>query len=235
MVKRMDLAVFLNSIPAPLVLLVVLLLVGIESLGVPLPGETAVIIAVLASRNPSSDLEPWMVAVAAATGAVIGDSIGYRLGYVLGNRLLDWLCRRFPRHVNAIRIDYFRHLMSRWGWPVVFFGRWVAILRILCGPLAGISRMHYRRFLAANVAGGVSWATSVTVIIWTLGAAAEAWITRASWIILAIMMGLSLIITFSLDRLMDAKATEFQRAREPGQGTLPEHAAPGLGAETGDQ
>ena len=74
----------------------------------------------------------------------------------------------------------------------MFFGRFIALLRIFAGPLAGSLRMPYGRFLAANACGGIIWATGITYLIWFLGVAAEKWLSRLSWLglVAAVLVGL---------------------------------------------
>lgn len=182
---------WLSDIPPVAVLLVVFLVVAVESLGVPLPGETVLIAATLIAA--SSGLNPVLVAAAAAGGAILGDSIGYWVGKRYGRRLLSVLNRRFPKHVGPKRLGAAVHLMHRWGPWAVFFGRFVAVLRIFSGPLAGMFRMTYPHFLVANAAGGIAWAALVVTIVTILGSAATEFLHRFSWAALA-LAGLAAVI-----------------------------------------
>ena len=91
-------------------------------------------------------------------------------------------------------------VFTRYGVWAVFFGRFIALLRILAGPLAGSLRLPYFRFLAANVCGGIVWATGITYLIWYLGVAAEKWMSRASWIALVVAVLVGLLITLLIRR-----------------------------------
>lgn len=182
---------WLSGIPPVAVLLVVFLVVAVESLGVPLPGETVLIAATLIAA--SSGLNPVLVAVAAAGGAILGDSIGYWVGKRYGRRLLSVLNRRFPKHVGPKRLGAAVHLMHRWGPWAVFFGRFVAVLRIFSGPLAGMFRMTYPHFLVANAAGGIAWSALVVTIVTLLGSAATEFLHRFSWAALA-LAGLAAVV-----------------------------------------
>ena len=84
-------------------------------------------------------------------------------------------------------------VFTRHGAWAVFFGRFIALLRIFAGPLAGSLRMPYGRFLAANASGGIIWATGITYLIWFLGVAAEKWLSRVSWLglVAAVLVGLA--------------------------------------------
>jgi membrane protein DedA with SNARE-associated domain len=87
-------------------------------------------------------------------------------------------------------------LFNRWGVRAVFFGRFIALLRILAGPLAGALKMHYPRFLAANVSGAICWAGGTTALVYFAGMAAERWMERFSWIglVIAVVGGLGAAI-----------------------------------------
>ncbi|HEU4362247.1 MAG TPA: DedA family protein, partial [Mycobacterium sp.] len=182
----MTVDVFLESIPPMLVYVVVGAVVGVESLGVPLPGELMLVGAALLSSRHDLAVHPAGVGAAAVVGAVIGDSIGYAIGRRLGMPLFDWLGRRFPRHFGPGHVALAERLFARWGSLAVFFGRFIALLRILAGPLAGALKMHYRRFLAANVCGAVCWAGGTTALVYFAGLAAEHWLARFSWIALVV-------------------------------------------------
>jgi membrane protein DedA with SNARE-associated domain len=134
--------------------------VGVESMGVPVPGETALVIgAVLAAQGR---LAPWGVALAAWAGAVTGDNIGYFVGRRFGDRLVRLPVLRLV--YDQRRIAVADRFFARWGVLAVFFGRFVALLRILAGPLAGIHRMPWTHFVVANAAGGAVWVAAITTI-----------------------------------------------------------------------
>lgn len=177
---------FLIMIPPLVVYLAVGLVVGVESLGVPLPGEIVVVSAALLSSRHELAVSPLWIAVAATTGAVVGDSIGYGIGRRYGMGLFAWAGRKLPRHLGPSHVGAAERLFARWGVLAVFFGRFVALLRIFAGPLAGALRMHYRRFLVANVLGGICWAAGTTFAVHLLGIVAERWLQRFSWIGLAV-------------------------------------------------
>ena len=136
-------------------LVLLFLLVAIESAGIPLPGETALITAAVLAHDHFGI--QWVIVVAAA-GAIVGDNIGYWLGRVGGRKLLDRfeLTRRYAERVLPPAERFFK----RHGGKTVFFGRFVAFLRVTSAWLAGISRMHWWEFAAWNAAGGIIWATA---------------------------------------------------------------------------
>jgi membrane protein DedA with SNARE-associated domain len=134
---------------------VVGLLTGFEAVGLPLPGETALIAAGVYAGD-TGRLSIVTVVAAAAAGAIIGDNIGYLIGRTLGGRAL----RRWGPRIGLTEDRQLlgRYLFVRHGAKVVLFGRFVAVLRTLAALLAGANRMSWPRFLAANAAGGLLWA-----------------------------------------------------------------------------
>jgi membrane protein DedA with SNARE-associated domain len=176
----------LQSIPPLAVYGLVGAVVGIESLGIPLPGEIVLVSAALMSSRHELAVNPIGVGAAAVIGAVIGDSIGYAIGRRLGLPLFDRLGRRFPNHFGPGQVKFAERLFDRWGARAVFFGRFIALLRIFAGPLAGALKMRYARFLLANVSGALCWAVGTTALVYYAGMAAERWLTRFSWIALVV-------------------------------------------------
>jgi undecaprenyl-diphosphatase len=138
---------------------VLMLVVGMEALGVPLPGETAVILAGLAAA--SGRLSIVLVIVLASAAAIIGDNIGFQIGRRGGRALLERPGRFYEERQRVLELgDPF---FERHGPKAVFFGRWLAGLRIWASWLAGASAMPWRSFLLWNALGGISWATSVSL------------------------------------------------------------------------
>ena len=131
-------------------------LVALESMGIPLPGEM-VLVAAAVLAGTRHVLNIWFVIAAAAAGAILGATIGFWLGREFGYRLLV----RYGRYVSVTvpRIKLGQYLFLRYGGWVVFFGRFVAILRALAAFLAGTNCMDWPRFLVFNAAGGIVWAT----------------------------------------------------------------------------
>ncbi|GAA3140357.1 membrane protein DedA with SNARE-associated domain [Kribbella aluminosa] len=162
---------------AVLAYLVVGLVIGVESMGVPLPGETTLIAAALLASQHHLKIE--FVILAAALGAIVGDSIGYFIGRKAGRSLFERLGRRF-HHFSPDRIARAEKYFHKYGVWTVFFGRFVALLRIFAGPMAGMLRMHYPRFLIANAAGGIAWATTIGVVAYKIGDNADKIFGRVS-------------------------------------------------------
>lgn len=184
-----DVQHWLAALPPALICLLVGAVIGVESMGIPLPGEIVLVSAALLAATGA--VGPEWVAAAAATGAIVGDSIGYAVGRRGGRPLLERLGRRFPKHLCPAHLARAELSFARHGVWAVFFGRFVALLRILAGPLAGALRVPYRRFLVANAAGGLVWAFGTTYLLFYLGQAAEHWLKDISWagLVLAVLAG----------------------------------------------
>ena len=164
----------------------VFLLVGAESLGVPLPGETALILAGIYAGH-THRLSPWAIFAVAAAAAIIGDNIGFWIGAKGGYRL----ARRYGRRVrlDERKLKIARYLFDRHGAKVVFFGRFVSVLRTYAAFLAGTSRMRWRIFLPANAAGGIVWAAIYTAAAYLAGDALQ----RVSGIIDWVLAGVAVL------------------------------------------
>lgn len=149
-----------------LALLFVLLL--LESFGLPLPGETALIAcSVLASQGALSIVA---VVTIAALAAILGDNLGYWTARRGGRALLDRYS--VTRRYAARYLPRGERFFARHGGKTVFVGRFVAVLRVTAAWIAGLSHMHWWRFLAWNAAGGVVWATLVGLVSYFIGSAA---------------------------------------------------------------
>ena len=136
--------------------IVVFLLVMGESLGLPVPGETALIAAALYAGS-TGKLEIQTVIVVAAAAAIIGDNIGFAIGRYGGAKVLVRYGHKVRLHEGRLRIGIW--LFRHHGGKVVFWGRFVSILRTYAAFLAGANRMSWPRFLFFNTAGGILWAT----------------------------------------------------------------------------
>ena len=146
--------------------LAVFVFVGVESIGVPVPGETMLVTAAIYAGT-TGRLSIFWVIVASAAGAIVGDNIGYLIGRTGGYRLL----RRYGRYIRLEedRLRLGQYLFHKHGPKVVFFGRFISVLRIFAAFLAGVNRMHWRLFLIFNAAGGIIWSTLYGVGAYRLG------------------------------------------------------------------
>jgi membrane protein DedA with SNARE-associated domain len=199
----------LEAVPPLLVYLMVGGVIGIESLGIPFPGEIVLVSAALLSSRQELDVSPLWIAVAGSAGAIIGDTIGYAIGRRFGHPLFDWLGKRFPRHFGPKHVAFAESVFTRWGVLAVFFGRFIALLRIFSGPLAGALKMHYPKFLAANALGGITWAAGTTYAVYYLGIVAETWLSRFSYVGLGAALVAGLTVGFVIKRKTEKMADRY--------------------------
>ncbi len=139
--------------------LAVFIFVMIESLGIPFPGETMLLLGSFFVAIDHRLSLPFVIA-SAALGAIIGDNIGYAIGRKGGRPLVEHLIERYGRYIflkpeHLARAERF---FAKHGDKTVFFGRFISILRTWAAFLAGVNRMHWRTFLIYNAAGGIIWA-----------------------------------------------------------------------------
>jgi membrane-associated protein len=148
---------------------VVFALIAVETMGIPVPGETALIAAALLAHDGQMDIVP-LIAIAAAA-AIIGDNVGFAIGRKGGRRLFlirgPFLAQRHA--ALAVGEPFFK----RHGPKAVFLGRWVAGLRIASAWLAGMNKMDWPTFLFWNALGGICWATSIGLGVYFVGHAFE--------------------------------------------------------------
>jgi membrane protein DedA with SNARE-associated domain len=157
-------------------LVLLFLLVAIESAGVPLPGEAALITAAVLARPEHHHYSLFWVIVVAAAGAIIGDNAGYWLGRIGGRKLIErW---EFTRRYAERALPPSERFFARHGAKTVFFGRFIALLRVTAAWLAGLSRMHWWQFAAWNAAGGIVWAAGVSLLAYWAGKAAADAVSR---------------------------------------------------------
>jgi membrane protein DedA with SNARE-associated domain/membrane-associated phospholipid phosphatase len=142
--------------------------------GLVLPGETALLLGGVLAATGRVSLP--VLLVVAAMAAVLGDSVGYEVGRHAGGPLRR---SRLGRRIGEQRWARAERFVLRRGGPAVLLGRWVGVLRALVPALAGMTRMPYRRFLAWNLAGGITWATTVVLAGYAAGAA---WRTAAHYL-----------------------------------------------------
>jgi membrane protein DedA with SNARE-associated domain len=183
-------------------------LIALESMGVPLPGETALIAAALYSGT-THHLNIVVLAVIAASAAVIGDNAGYWIGRTGGQRLAE----RYGRFVRLDRskLKVGRYLFARHGVKVVFFGRFVAVLRTYAAFFAGVSKMRWSRFLVANAAGGLSWVGVYTFGAYALGSAASSvgsTITIVGYVVAGVLTVATIVLVRVSLRVLERRAED---------------------------
>jgi membrane protein DedA with SNARE-associated domain len=183
-------------------------LIALESLGIPLPGESALIAAALYAGT-THHLNIAALAAVAAAAAVIGDNAGYWIGKTGGRRLAE----RYGRYVRLTRtrLKVGRYLFARHGVKVVFIGRFVAVLRTYAAFLAGLSRMRWSRFLLANATGGVLWSGIYAFGAYALGSAASSigsTITIAGWAVAGVLTAATIVIGRRSLRRLEQRAED---------------------------
>jgi membrane protein DedA with SNARE-associated domain len=164
-------------------------IVAVESLGIPVPGEWALVVAA-AYAGTTHDLRIDGIVVAATVGAFVGGNCGYWVGRKFGFPLL----KRFGRYVllDEGRLKVAQYMFQNHGGKVVFFGRFVALLRAFASLLAGANGMGWRHFLVINALGGLVWAAFFGTIAYSLGPRAYGLITKFG--LLALFAGVVVLI-----------------------------------------
>ncbi len=170
-------------------------IIGLESMGVPSPGETALLLAaVLASQHK---LQIWLVLLIGIASAIVGDNIGYVLGRTIGREVLE-APGPFHRHrVRAIAAG--DRFYDRHGNKAVFFGRWIALVRVAAAWLAGINHMPIREFFLWNALGAISWGMTFGLAGYFGGHAAAHVVTEVG-VYGAIALAVALVVLLVLAR-----------------------------------
>ncbi len=144
-------------------------IVGLESMGIPSPGETALVLAaVLASQGK---LQIWLVLVIGIGSAIVGDNIGYLLGRRFGRKLLEAPGPLRHHRVRALGIG--EGFFERHGPKTVFVGRWIVAIRVATAWVAGINDMRFRTFFVWNAFGGITWALAYGLGAYFVGRSAQ--------------------------------------------------------------
>lgn len=191
---KMDLASFSNSlirliqVHGPWIISVV---VALESAGVPLPGETILVAAALLAAT-TNQIDIAVIVAAAAAGAIVGDGIGYMVGRRFGLPLLRKHGRYIRLDENRLLIG--RYLFFRYGNAVVFFGRFIAVLRMFAALLAGANSMPAARFFFFNITGGICWACLFGFGAYEVGTE----IYKISEVLMLVSLGLFIAAGFAL-------------------------------------
>ena len=171
-------------------------IIGLESMGVPSPGETALVLAaVLASQGK---LQIWLVILIGVVSAIVGDNLGYLLGRKLGREVL---IARGPLHEHRRRaIEAGDRFFARHGPKAVFIARWIALVRFAAAWLAGIDKMPFRQFFFWNALGGITWGITFGLVGYFGGHAAANVLAQAG-IIGAIVLGVVVVGAFAYVKL----------------------------------
>jgi membrane protein DedA with SNARE-associated domain len=183
--------------------------IALESMGLPLPGESALIAAALYAGT-THDLALPLVVAAAAGGAILGDNAGYWIGREAGLRLL--LRFGYWIRLDQAKVKLGQYLFLKRGGGIVFFGRFVALLRTFAALLAGASCMPWLRFLLWNALGGACWAMLYGTGGFFLGHAIHRFAGPLGWVALALAAVLVIAGLRFLHRNMDRLQEEAERA-----------------------
>jgi membrane-associated protein len=141
-------------------------LVGLESMGIPSPGETALVLACVMASQGKLQIE--LVIAIAAGAAIVGDNVGYWIGRKAGRRVLT--SERGPFHRRRIAlVAYGDRFFAKHGAKAVFLGRWMALVRVTAAWMAGMNHMPFRTFFFWNALGGITWALTVGLIAYYAG------------------------------------------------------------------
>ncbi len=186
--------------------LAVFAIVGLECVGIPVPGETALIAAAVYA-GATHRLSPWLIFAAGAAAAVIGGAIGFWIGAKGGYPLL----RRHGHRVwlDERRLKVARYVFDQHGAKVVFFGRFVTVLRAYAAFLAGVSKMPARRFLPVNAAGGIVWAGVITLAAYLAGHVVQQTSAAIGWVlaaVAAVILGAAVWVAHRRSRGLVARA-----------------------------
>jgi membrane protein DedA with SNARE-associated domain len=188
----------------------------LENAGLPLPGETLTLLGGYAAG--SGQLALGGVIAAAASGAVLGDNLGYWLGRRAGWGLIlrvGGLLRRSPEQMDSVRQQFLRHATAS-----VLFGRFVAVLRVLAGPMAGAVGMAWPRFFLANLAGALLWAGSMVTVAWLGGR----WLPFERMVKSVLEFGLGALLLVCLSLLLPRLLEQLERSWPGGKRSGPERA-----------
>jgi membrane protein DedA with SNARE-associated domain len=190
----------------------VALFVAAESIGVPVPGETILIVAAIYAGH-THRLSVVALFAVATVAAIAGDNIGFWIGDKGGYRLL----RRYGHyvHLDESKLKVGRYLFERHGGKLVFFGRFVSILRTYVAFLAGTNRMQWRKFLIYNTAGGIVWAGAWTFAAYTAGNSLRTASATINWILGGAAIAAIVASVFVLRR-QGAKLVSRAEAAHPG-------------------
>jgi membrane-associated protein len=184
-------------------------LVALESMGIPSPGETALVLACVMASQGKLQIE--LVLLIAATAAIVGDNVGYWIGRKAGRRALT--AERGPLHRRRVAlIRYGDRFFARHGPRAVFLGRWMALVRVTAAWMAGMNRMPFRTFFFWNALGGITWALSVGLVAYFAGEAAVHVIERVG-VGAAVALGVAIVGLLVWVQLRERRELRREEAR----------------------
>ena len=200
-------------------------IIGLESMGVPSPGETALVLAAVLASQGKLNIE--LVILIGIASAIVGDNFGYLLGRKFGRDVLSGPGPLRQRRVEVI--DAGDRFFERHGPKAVFLARWIALVRFAAAWLAGINHMPFRQFFFWNALGGITWGVTYGLVGYFLGTAAANLITEFGlFAVIALVLLVVGFLVFAQVRERRARARE--RALEVDEaleGNRAERAGPG--------
>lgn len=160
----------------------------LENAGVPVPGETILIVASVFSYNTHHLHLSWIIVVG-IIAATAGDNAGYWIGRKGGRPLLERWKRFF--HVRDRHIASAESLIEKHGSVAIFFARFVTGARVIAGPLAGVLHMEWKRFAFFNFLGATLWVVTIAGVAYAFGSQLDrllAFMSDANWVVLAVVV-----------------------------------------------
>ena len=201
--------------------------VAVESMGIPFPGETMLVTAAVYAGT-TGELNIAHVVFAAIVGAIAGDNVGFWIGRSVGFR---WVVRHQSRlRLTIRRLKLGQYLFQRHGGKVVFFGRFVAVLRVLAALLAGLNCMTWGRFLLFNALGGIVWAVAYGFGAYAFG---ETLATALSSIgvVLGIVAAAAVVVALMIARRFERRLEDAAERALPGPLQGPGGCAPAVAVD----
>ncbi len=185
-------------------------IIGLESMGVPSPGETALLLAaVLASQGK---LHIWLVIVIAVASAILGDNLAYGLGRWLGRDVLEAKGPLHDYRIKLIRLG--DRFFAKHGSRTVFLGRWITVVRSVVAWLAGINELPFHIFLLWNALGAATWATAYGLAGYYGGNAAVT-VFKDVGLGAAIAIGVALVVLYAVYKLRERRSGEGSEPKPP--------------------
>ncbi len=165
----------------------------LENAGLPVPGETVLLLASFLAFSEHRLYLPYIIVVGVCA-ATLGDNIGFAIGYYGGRRLLERY--RTTLHIRSAAIARGEELFERYGAITVFFARFLAGMRVIAGPLAGVLRMHWRRFVVFNFLGAALWVTVISSAGYFFGRHWEEVVRIVRSVNIAVLVAAAVILAF---------------------------------------
>jgi len=201
--------------------------VAVESMGIPVPGETILVTAAVYAGT-TGELSVAHVILAAMIGAIAGDNVGFWIGRTVGFR---WVVRHRSRlRLTTRRLKLGQYLFLRHGGKVVFFGRFVAVLRALAGLLAGINCMTWERFLLFNALGGIVWAGAYGLGAYAFGETLASALSSLG-VVLGVASAAGVVVVLVVARRFERRLEDMAERALPGPLEGPGGCAPPVDAE----